>query len=125
MYESYRVPEELLMKPIMKNIPIIKTNQSIPDIDIKSIPEFNIVDKWLDECVGKYNEYLKELFEKFGVPLKDIPKRVMTQGNGNPNECDIYIDWVYAFTLKDETDYNTDGERTTVTRIVTPYRRSF
>ena len=41
MYESYRAPKELLMKPIIKSIPIMKTNWNIPDIDIKYISELN------------------------------------------------------------------------------------
>lgn len=125
MYESYRVSKELLMKPIMKDITIIKANRIVPDIDIKSIPEFNIVDRYLEECLKRYDEYLEKLFEKFGVSKEDFPIRVITHPNGNPNECDVYIDGMYAFTLKDEIVYNTDGERTTVTRTVTPYRRSF
>lgn len=124
MYESYRVPKELLMKPIIKDIPIVKANRSVPDIDIKAIPEFNIVDRYLEECLKRYDKYLGELFEKFGVSREDIPRRVIPRPNGNPNECDVYIDGWYAFTLKDETDYSIDGERTTVTRTVTPYRRN-
>ena len=112
------------MKPIMKDTPIIKTNRIVPDIDIKSISEFNIVDKCLDECRKKYNDYLEDLFERFGVSKEDIPRRVIPHPNGKPNECDIFIDGFYAFTLKDETDYNEDGERTTATRTVTPYRRN-
>lgn len=124
MYESYRVPKELLMKPIIKSIPIMKTNWNIPDIDIKSIPEFNIVDKYLDECRKKYNDYLEYLFERFGVSKEDIPRIVIPYTNGKPNECDICIDGFYAFTLKDETDYNEDGDHTTVTWTVTAYRRN-
>ena len=125
MYESYRVPKELLMKPIMKDIPIIKTNRSVPDIDIKSIPEFNIVDRYLEEYLKRYDKYLEKLFEKFGVSKEDFHIRVIAHPNGNPDECDVYIDGWYAFTLKDKIDYDTDGEHTTVTRTVTPYRRSF
>lgn len=125
MYESYRVSKELLMKPIMKDNPIIKTNRSVPDIDIKSIPEFSIVDRYLEECLKRYDKYLEELFEKFGVSKEDFHIRVISHPNGNPNECDVYIDGRYTFTLKDKIDYDTDGERTTVTRTVTPYRRSF
>lgn len=124
MYESYRVPKEFLMKPIMKNTPIIKRNRSVPDIDIKAIPEFNIVDKCFTECRKKYNEYLEELFEKFGVSKEDVPRRVIPHPNGNPNEYDIYIYGIYSFTLKDETDYNEDGDHTTVTCTVTAYRRN-
>lgn len=123
MYESYRVQKELLMKPIMKNIPIIKSNRSIPDIDIKAIPEFNIVDRYLEESLKRYDKYLGELFEKFGVSKEDVPRRVIAHPNGNPNECDIYIDGWYAFTLKDETDCKIDKERTTVSRTVIAYRR--
>ena len=124
MYESYRVSKELLMKPIMKNIPIIKTNRSVPDIDIKSIPEFNIVDRYLEECLKRYDKYLEKLFKKFGVSKEDFHIRVIAHPNGNPNECDVYIDGIYSFTLKDETNYNTDGEHTTATWTVTPYRRN-
>ena len=71
MYESYRVPKELLMKPIIKSIPIMKTNWNIPDIDIKSISELNF-DGYARDYGQKIEEYLINLFKQFGVKKEDI-----------------------------------------------------
>lgn len=124
MYDYRKPSRELLLKPIMRDVSILKSNRNIRNFDIQDFPEFNIVNTYLNECVMQYNEYLVNLFEKFGVRKEDAMQRVIAQPNGNPNECDVYIDLMYAFTLKDETNCNSDGEHTTITRTVTPYRRN-
>lgn len=122
MYESYRVPKELLMKPIIKSIPIMKTNRNIPDIDIKSISELNF-DGYVRDYGQKIEEYLINLFKQFGVKKEDILSRVTARRNGDRFEKDIYIDGWYAFTLKSTTEFDFSSEMKANISII-PYRRN-
>ena len=122
MYESYRVPKELLMKPIIKSIPIMKTNWNIPDIDIKSISELNF-DGSVRDYGQKIEEYLINLFKQFGVKKEDILSRVTARRNGDRFEKDIYIDGWYAFTLKSTTEFDFSSEMKANISII-PYRRN-
>lgn len=122
MYESYRVPKELLMKPIIKSIPIMKTNWNIPDIDIKSISELNF-DGYARDYGQKIEEYLINLFKQFGVKKEDIFSRVTARRNGDRFEKDIYIDEWYAFTLKSTTEFDFSSEMKANISII-PYRRN-
>lgn len=130
MYESYRVPKELLMKPIIKSIPIMKTNWNIPDIDIKSISELNFdgyvrdyFDGYVRDYGQKIEEYLINLFKQFGVKKEDILSRVTARRNGDRFEKDIYIDGWYAFTLKSTTEFDFSSEMKANISII-PYRRN-
>lgn len=122
MYESYRAPKELLMKPIIKSIPIMKTNWNIPDIDIKSISELNF-DGSVRDYGQKIEEYLINLFKQFGVKKEDILSRVTARRNGDRFEKDIYIDGWYAFTLKSTTEFDFSSEMKANISII-PYRRN-
>lgn len=122
MFDYRRPSRELLLKPIMKDIPIIKTNRSAPDVDIKSIPEFNF-DGYVHEYGCKVEEYLINLFERFGVKKEDIIFRVIARRNGDQFEKDIYIDGWYAFTLKSTTEFDISSEMKANISII-PYRRN-
>ena len=122
MYESYRVPKELLMKPIIKSIPIMKTNWNIPDIDIKSISELNF-DGYARDYGQKIEEYLINLFKQFGVKKEDILSRVTARRNRDRFEKDIYIDGWYAFTLKSTAEFDFSSQMKVNISII-PYRRN-
>lgn len=122
MYDYHKPSRELLIKPIIKEIPVIKSCRKFPDVDIASIPEIHI-----EECAREYGkkveEYLINLFEQFGVKKEDILFRVTARVNRDQFEKDIYIDGWYAFTLKSTTEFDFSSEMKANISII-PYRRN-